>query len=420
LGEIPYYLKRLQSLHKILQGGGMSKSRVLIGRPALMRQTNARTILMLLKKMGPCSRADLARDTGMSAPTVANVVADLSNLGLIEWIGEGAAGAVGRRPENLRFKADYGCLAGVEVTEEALRILVTDLNGNPIEEQYEALQKDARGPDAVVKVLGVSIRAIMQRRGLPWKKLLAMTVGVAGITNVEDGIVISVSSSETWRNVPLRERLKEYFSCAVFIENDTNLAAIGEHFRGVAQLEDSFIFVTVGAGVGAGIFVNGQIVHGASWSAGEIGYLHIPNISNMHPSLYEFGCLEQVLGSPGILKSWNAVSKKSGVSMKVRKASHVLDLALEGNPAAQKIALHRARLLTDVVLNLSLTLNPGLFVFGGELGAHAALFEPAVEMLRKSEIAAARVLPSSLGNSVVAWGGVAVAMQDAEQKLYRC
>jgi glucokinase len=396
----------------------MSKNRILIGSPALMRQTNARTILMLLKKLGTSSRADIVRETGMSAPTVANVVSDLTDLGLIEWIGEGVSGG-GRRPENLRFKADYGYLAGVEVTTDTLRILLTDLNGTLLEEQYEPLPKDTRSPDAVIEALSVSLRTIMQRRSLPWKKLLAMTVGVAGITNVKDGIVISVSNSNTWRNVPLLDILKQHFSCALFIENDTNLAAIGEHFRGVAQSEDSFIFVMVGSGVGAGIFVNGQIVHGASWSAGEIGYLRIPNIPSMQPALYEFGRLEQVLGATGILRSWNAVSSKSGVTVKIRKASGVLDLALEGNQVAQKLVLQRASLLKDVVLNLSLTLNPSLFVFGGDLGAHAALLEPTAEMLRKSEVAVARVLPSSLGNSAVAWGAVAVSMKDSEQKLYR-
>jgi glucokinase len=383
-----------------------------------MRETNARTILTLLKKLGPCSRADLVRKTGMSAPTVANVVSDLSGLGLIEWIGEGPSGG-GRRPENLRFKADSGFLAGVEVTTDALRILLTDLNGTLLDEQYDPLPINSRSPDAVVEALNASLKAIMQKHNLPRKKLLAFTVGVAGITNTNDGIVISVSGSNTWRDVPLLDMLKKHFACAIFVENDTNLAAIGEHFCGVAQSEDSFIFVAVGSGVGAGIFLNGQIVHGASWSAGEIGYLHVPNISNMEPSLYEYGGLEQVLGGGGILRSWNAVSSKSGVTMKIRKASNVLDLASQGNVVAQKLVHQRARLLKDVVLNLSLTLNPSLFVFGGELGSHAALLEPTMEMLRRSEVAVARVLPSSLGNSAVVWGAIAVAMQDSERKLYR-
>jgi len=396
----------------------MSKSQVLIGSPALMRQTNARTILMLLKKLGTCSRADLVRKTGMSAPTVANVVSDLSDLGLIEWVGEGASGG-GRRPENIRFKADYGCLCGVEIMMDGLRILLTDLNGSLIDERFEPLAKDVRHPRAVIDALLASLRATLQRHNLPWKRLLAVTVGVAGITNTKDGIVVSVSDSDTWRDVPLRSMLKESFYCSIFVENDTNLAAIGEHFRGVAQSEESFIFVAVGSGVGAGIFLNGQIFHGASWSAGEIGYLRIPNVSNMQPSLYEFGRLEQVLGSVGILRSWNAVSNKSGSSVKVRKASGVLDLALEGNSTAQKIVQQRARLMRDVVLNLALTLNPSLFVFGGELGAHPALLEPVVAMLSESEIAVARVLPSDLGSSAVVWGAIAVSMQGTEEKLYR-
>ena len=73
-------------------------------------------------------------------------------------------------------------------------------------------------------------------------------------------------------------------------------------------------------GVGAGIFVNGQIVYGASWAAGEIGYLHVPHIPNMQPALYEFGPLEQVLAAPGILKSWTAVAKKSGAALKPKTA----------------------------------------------------------------------------------------------------
>ena len=372
-----------------------SKNGVLIGSPALMRQTNARTILMLLRKISPCSRADLVRETGMSAPTVANVVSDLNDLGLIEWIGEGVSGG-GRRPENLRFKADYGCVAGVDVTGDAVRILLTDLNGSLLEEQYEPLGKDVRNPSAVIALLRDSLKTMMQKHGLPSKKLLAMAVGVAGITNARDGIVISISSNN-WRDVPFKDMLQDHFSCAVFIENDTNLAAMGERFRGVAQAEDSFIFVTVGTGVGAGIFLNGQIVHGASWSAGEIGYLHLPNVPSTQPSLYEFGRLEQVLGSAGTLRSWKAVNGKSGAAVKVRKATQVLDLARDGNVAAQKIVLQRARLLRDVILNLSLTINPALVVLGGDLGSHPALLEPTVEMLRKSEFAVARVVPSSLG-----------------------
>jgi glucokinase len=397
----------------------MNQSQPLIGNPALMRRTNARTILMLLKKFGRCSRKDLVRATGMSTPTVAHVVSDLDGLGLIEWIGEAKSGG-GRPPENFRFKADYGCFAGVDVTAEGLRILLTDLSGRSLEERCQPLSKEARSPVAVIEVLRATLGAMMQRRNLQPKKLLGMTIGVAGITNVRDGIVVSVSHSDNWRNVPFQAMLSRHFRCALFVENEANLAAIGERFCGVAQAEESFIFITIRSGVGAGIFVNGQIVHGANWTAGEIGYLQVPHIPNMQPALYEFGRLEQALAAPGILRSWAAVAKKSGVTAKPCNAIDVLDLALEGNAAAQKLVLQRARLLYEVVLNLSLTLNPSLFVFGGTVGAHPALLAPMTEMLSKSEIAVARVVPSSLGDSAVVWGAVALAMHDSEQKLHRC
>jgi glucokinase len=396
----------------------MNKSRPLIGNPALMRQTNARTILMLLKKMHSCSRKDLVRESGMSTPTVANVVADLDKLGLIQWVGEDKSGG-GRPPESFRFKADAGCLAGVDITAEGLRILLADLKGTLLEKHYEDLPKEARSPGALIELLRGRIDLMMQKRRIPAKKLLAITVGVAGITNTRDGVVISVSHSDGWRNVPLEATLRRVFGCDVFVDNESNLAAIGERFCGVAQGEDSFIFITIGSGVGAGIFVNGRVVHGSSWAAGEIGYLQIPHVPKMPPALYNFGRLEQVLAGPGILRSWSAVAKNSGVDLKPRKAGEVLDLALQGNTAAQRLVLQRARLLKDVVLNLSLILNPGLVGFGGGSGAHPALLAPVAEMLTKSEIAGARVLPSALGNAAVAWGGVAYAMQHSEQKLHR-
>lgn len=397
----------------------MNRSRPPIGNPALMRETNARTILALLKRVDSCSRKDLVRESGMSTPTVANVVAYLDKMGLIQWIGEDKSGG-GRPPENFRFKADAGCFAGVEITAKKLQILLADLKGTLLEKHDEDLPRKGLSPQPFVELLRTRLNQMMQQRRMQPKKLLAMTVGVAGIANTRDGIVISVSNSHSWRNVPLGAMLRQEFGCDVFVDNEANLAAMGERFCGVAQGEESFVFITIASGVGAGIFVNGRVVHGTSWAAGEIGYLQIPDIPNTPPSLYDYGSLEQALAAPGILRSWSAVAKKSGSSLKPRKAGDVLDLALKNNTAAQRLVLLRARLLKNVVLNLSLILNPGLFVFGGEVGAHPALLAPIAEMLKRSEIAGARVLPSALGSTAVTWGGVALALQHSEQKLHRC
>ena len=109
--------------------------------------------------------------------------------------------------------------------------------------------------------------------------------------------------------------------------------------RGAAQAEETFILIHIGPNVGAGIVLGGQIYHGSQWSAGEIGYLRLPNTSRRRPTLHEFGELETVLTSSGILESWHEAKKKSGPNGDHEKidARGVLDLAQAGDARAEKL-----------------------------------------------------------------------------------
>src|ERR1700756_205020 len=104
---------------------------IFLGRPPLIRQTNAEILLRLLRESGPCSKADLVRASGLSAPSVTNVVATLISTGLVETLGEGDSTG-GRPPDILRFNAEHGCVAGVEITRDALHLLLADLNGREL------------------------------------------------------------------------------------------------------------------------------------------------------------------------------------------------------------------------------------------------------------------------------------------------
>lgn len=396
----------------------MGTQQVLIGNPLLMRQTNARTLLGLVKKLGACSRTELRLQTGMSMTTIVNVVDDLIRLDLLESIGAGASSG-GRRPDMLQFKAGHAWITGFDVGHDSLRAVLTDLNGTTLAEECRALTPEHRTPEAVVKQIAVLLRALEQRSGQKREKLLALTVGVQGITDPAEGMVVNVSSLKNWRDIPLRKMLAEYVSAEIFIENDSNLAAIGEHFEGAAKDNDNFIFIIIGSGLGAGIFLNGQVYRGADGTAGEIGYLHIPHIPSIRPSLYDFGRLEKVLAGPGILKSWNTAVQKDSGKPRLRHPGDVLDLALEGNSLAKKIVQQRAILLKDVILNISLILNPSLFVLGGEVGAHPALLEPTASLLVESEFAIARLTPSKLGGSAVVTGAIAVGLKYANDILPR-
>jgi glucokinase len=385
-----------------------------VGRPSLLRHTNALRVLKLLRESGSCSKADLVRASGLSAPTITNVVGDLLAAGLIKPLGEGESNG-GRPPDMISFKAERGCILAVKLTAESLSFLLVDLNGHPLDTNEMPLANRKTTPDAICNYIGEEVRRVLRKHRKKREQLLAVVVGVPAITNVDDGIVLSISTLEDWRSVPLRAKLNKIVDCLVIIENDTNLAAQGERYCGAAQGEETFILIHIGPNVGAGIVLGGQIYHGSQWSAGEIAYLRLPSTSRRRPTLYEFGELDTLLTSSGILESWQEAKKKQGQDATLEDektdALRVLDLAQAGDARAEKIVQHRAGIVADIIVNLSLILNPGLILLEGEIGSHPALLSAVEKQLQESEFAVTKIGTGKLGNSSVLWGGIAIALE---------
>jgi glucokinase len=388
-----------------------------VGRPSLLRHTNALTILRLLREAGSCSRADLVRASGLSAPTVTNVVGDLLANNLIKPLGGGESSG-GRPPDMISFKAERGCLMAVQITAGSVVCLLTDLMGRQLDTVEISLKQQRTTPEAVCDLIAKETRRLLKKHRKAREQLLALVVGVPAIANVEAGLVVSISTLENWRNVPLRAILKKLFHCLVIIENDTNLAALGERYKGGAQLEDSFISINIGMNVSAGLVLGGQIHHGAQWSAGEIAYLRLPNVSRKSPALHEFGELENVLTSPAIVKSWrDALKDKDGRSKKI-DAVAILDLALAGDIRSKRIIEQRATIIADIIVNLSLILNPGLILIGGEVGAHPAML-PLIQMqLEHCEFAVTKIAAAVLGEFAVLWGAIALGLEAIPTVLF--
>ena len=390
----------------------MKKEPVLVARPPLLRQTNAQLLLRLLREAGPCSKADLVRASGLSAPTVTNVVAHLASAGLVEPIGEGDSTG-GRPPDIIRFRAERGFVVGVEIGPNTLRFLLADLDGREVGRAKASLARHSSKPATVCAQIAKEVRNLLRKQKLAEDQLLGAVVGVPAIVDVKRGVVFSLSTLKGWSSVPLGPMLARELACRVVVENDTNLAAQGEHFRGASQGERNFVFITIGEGVGAGIFLDGNIYRGSQWSAGEIGYLRVPNISREHPTIHGYGRLEKVLGAPGILRSWRASRKRSRTHPSVSRAAEVFDLAAAGNAQAKKILFQRATILSDIVLDLALILNPSVILLGGEVGCHPRLLQAVKSLLKGSEFAVVRVGLGALGSAAVLWGAVYTAMESA-------
>lgn len=363
-----------------------------------------------MRESGTCSKADLVRASGLSAPTITNVVGDLLSAGLVKALGEGESSG-GRPPDMIAFRAERGCVLAVRITARCLSFLLADLNGHTLDTQEILLARRKTTPDAICIYIGEEVRRLLRKHRKKQDQLLALVVGVPAITNVDEGIVLSISPMENWRSVPLRAKLNKIVDCLVIIENDINLAALGERHFGAAQAEESFILIHIGPNVGAGIVLNGQIYHGSQWSAGEIGYLRLPNTSRRRPTLHEFGELETVLSSDGILESWREAGRKPVRGDETLDALGVLNLARAGNARAEKIVQHRAGMVADIIVNLSLILNPGLILLEGDVGSHPMLISAVQKQLQESEFAVTRVGAGKLGETSVLWGGIAIALE---------
>jgi predicted NBD/HSP70 family sugar kinase len=385
-----------------------------IGRPSVLRHTNALSILALLREAGTCSRADLVRASGLSAPTVTNVVKDLLAANLVEALGEGESSG-GRPPDMIRFKARRGCVLAVQVTSDDIQFLLADLDGSELGKLTESLAGKKTTPEAVCGYIGEGLRTLLRKQRMTRDQLLVLVVGVPAITNVEEGVVLAISTLQDWRSVKLRGMLHKIVDCMVIIENDINLAALGERYRGASQSEADFTYISIGTNVGAGIVLNGKIHHGAQWSAGEIAYLRLPNTSRKQLTIFEFGELESVLTSSGILASWREQAGKD--RLEVNNALQVLDLAEAGDALAEKIVQHRAGIVTDIVLNLSLILNPALILLGGTVGEHPSILRGVRQQLEGSEFGVTRVLAGALGDAAVLWGAIMLALDFVPEVL---
>ena len=392
----------------------MKKKTIPIGRPSVLRFTNAHGILKLLRESGTCSRADLVRASGLSAPTITNVVKDLLAANLVEPLGEGESSG-GRPPDLIRFKAERGCLLGVAITAATISFLLTDLNGSELAARTVSLSKRRTSPDAICNYIAEEVKALLKKQRKSADQLLAAVVGVPAIVNVDEGSVLSISTLQGWRSVPLRTMLSKVVSCPIVVENDMNLAALGEQFRGAARSESDFVLIHMGTNVGAGICLGGKVHHGAHWSAGEIGYLRLPSISRRAPAIHEFGELESVLTSSGILESWHQTCGKTSQTAKrpqqLVDAAAILNLAQAGESCATKLIRQRAEIAADIVINLSLILNPGLILLGGEIGSHPVMIDLVRQQLQGSEFAVTRIQASAMGDRSALWGSIALALE---------
>lgn len=283
--------------------------------------------------------------------------------------------------QNTQAAKEPGYVAGADVGGTNLRLALADLSGT-ILARWSSSTVALHGPEAVVERICTGVRSMLQEVSAPPDALRSIAIGVPGMTDTDNGLVIATSYLMGWRDVPLRALVEKELNVPVAVDNDVNMAAVGEHWAGSAKDTGDFVFLAIGTGIGAGIVLNGNLHRGSSWAAGEIGYMLLPGAAQIPAQSDDPGALESVIGGEGIKAQWKKLVSAEGARLPTElNATEIFDRALSGDPSAQTLLHQTATMLAQAVYNVSLVLNCPLFVLGGTVGLHAALCDAAQKFL---------------------------------------
>lgn len=323
--------------------------------------------------------------------------------------------SINRNIESSRLRDGDGHVVGVDIGGSNLRVALADMRGNLLA-KWSASTGRSSSPGVVVEQIRKGVNHLLRLTSVRRNSLRALAAGVPGVTDTDTGVVIATSYLGEWRNVRLRNLLESALNIPVAVENDVRLAAIGENWRGASRGVSDFTFLAIGTGIAAGIFVNGQVVRGGNWSAGEVGYMLVPGTTEAAAKRGAPGSLESIIGGEGIKLQWTNARNGTRNSLPQNlTATEIFECAKNGNPLAKDVLERSARILAYAVYNISLVVNSSLFVLGGGVGASATLLDATRRILRSyNEPVRPKLTLSTLGQDAQLIGTIRLALNTAE------
>lgn len=257
---------------------------------------------------------------------------------------------------------------GVDLGGTAIKVGICNENGQLLH-TYEGPTETDKGVDVVISNIEKYVRHIVEQSPYEWDQLKGVGAGVAGFTNVREGVIV-LAPNIGLRDVPIRAILEERIGKPVKIDNDANVAALGEAWAGAGKGVENCVCYTLGTGVGGGIIINGKIYQGFSGMAGEIGHMSVvPDLEAIQCGCGKMGCLETVSSATGIIRmAKDAVERGDRTSLALEDqiaAKEVFDAAKAGDEVSLRIVNRAAFYLGKSMAAVATVLNPELFIVGG-------------------------------------------------------
>ncbi|HEY0237747.1 MAG TPA: ROK family protein [Friedmanniella sp.] len=339
---------------------GMS---VAVSSTGSVRVANERAVYDVLCRGGGRSAPELGEATGLSKPTVGIALVELEQLGLVEQVGR-RRGSTGRAPRIYRLRSAAGGALAIDVGRSWVRGARVDLAGAVAERT--ALAADGRSADALVDQI---LRLADDLCAGAEDQLLSHTVlGSPGVYDLAADVIRLAPNLPGWETTSVLGRLRDALPGDLVVENDINLAALAEldHLAGLDDPVDTFVFVSVGTGLGMGIVSRGRLLRGARGAAGEISYLPADPSSTTTSTR-----LEELTGLASIVRA----ARDAG--LQVGSAEAVFDAARQGAPQARAVVEAEAERLSLALAAVVAVLDPPLIILGGGVGRNGdLLLEP--------------------------------------------
>jgi predicted NBD/HSP70 family sugar kinase len=369
------------------------------------RERTVQAVLDALRDEPRRSRAELAQRTGLSKPTVASALRSLEQGGLVRERGR----STGRRgPSASLYEpiADAALVLGIDVGAHHVRACLTDLDAQPHAETD--LVVDGADAEHVLQAL----RNVRERLARPSLELAV--VGSPGVVDPDTGRIRSSPAIAGWEGMPAETVLRDVLRVDTVVENDVNLAALGELHRGAGKGRSSFAYLNVGSGLGAGLVLNGQLHRGRHGAAGEVGYLAVGEdpIAESDESL---GPMERRLSQDAIVRAARAIDPSSPEDPR-----ELFARARRADPLGQRVVADTVQALAVCIASMTAVLDLELVLLGGGIGAQSdLLLEPVRTATRTLVPYAPEIAPAQLGDHATLAGAAAVGAELTRAALIR-